>query len=86
MSELAALQTELILTGVAVWLVILVGVWALGRAAARGDEFAARADIAQRVQEREAQSWLRPRSGHVQPLGGEEPPTAYGTEHDGIGR
>jgi nitrogen fixation-related uncharacterized protein len=38
-----------------------------------------------RKQEREAAARLRPASGWVTPLGGEEPPTAYGTRTDGIG-
>jgi hypothetical protein len=85
MSELAALQTELILTGIAAWVLLLFGVWVLCRASARGDEIAARADVARRAQERAAQAWLRPNSGHVTPLGGKEPPTAPGMDTDGIG-
>jgi hypothetical protein len=83
---MAALHAELILGGLAVWLLLLVGVWALCRAAAAGDEIAARADVELRAQERAAQSWLRPSSGQVTPLGGTEAPTARGTDTDGIGR
>jgi hypothetical protein len=83
---MAALRTELILTGLAVWIVIIAGVWVLCRAAAQGDEIAARQDVERRAQERAAQSWLRPSSGQVTPLGTDHPPTARGTDTDGIGR
>jgi hypothetical protein len=63
--------------------VLTVPVLALCRMAAMSDR--CRDDVNARAQEREAATWLRPRSGHVQPLGGEEPPTAPGMDTDGIG-
>jgi hypothetical protein len=39
----------------------------------------------QRAAEHAARSVLYERGSNVTPLGGDRPPTAYGTEHDGIG-
>jgi hypothetical protein len=37
------------------------------------------------VAERRVAAGVRPRSGQVTPLGGDRPPTAYGTDTDGLG-